>query len=90
MYGYGYGWWPDAQRSEEVKRYVECQLDKMGWKVDVVLSHTMPLKYELVEVFMAGVDQSKVDKSTEEWSDWGQAEIPEMVLRVLSYGEEGW
>lgn len=31
--------------------------------------HTVPLKYEPVEVFMARVDQSKVDKSTEEWLD---------------------
>ena len=66
---YGYGWWPDEQLSEEVKRYVERRLDGLGWKVDVVLSHTVPLKYEPVEVFMAGVDQSKVDKSTEEWLD---------------------
>lgn len=28
-----------------------------------------PLKYEPVEVFMSGVDQSKVDKSTENWLD---------------------
>ena len=35
----------------------------------MVLSHTTPLKYEPVEVFMAGVDQSKVDKSMEEWLD---------------------
>lgn len=66
---YGYGWWPDEQPSDEIKRYVESQLDKLGWKVDVVLSHTTPLKYEPVEVFMAGVDQSRVDKSTEEWLD---------------------
>ena len=66
---YGYGWWPDEQPSDEVKRYVESRLDKLGWKVDVVLSHTTPLKYEPVEVFIAGVDQSKVDKSTEEWLD---------------------
>lgn len=38
-----------------------------GGKVDVVLSHTTPLKYEPVEVFLKGIDQSKVDKSTEEW-----------------------
>ncbi len=24
---YGYGWWPDEQPSEEVKRYVERRLD---------------------------------------------------------------
>lgn len=66
---YGYGWWEDEQPSEEIKQYVEAQLDKLDWKVDVVLSHTMPLKYEPVEVFLPGVDQSKVDKSTEEWLD---------------------
>lgn len=66
---YGYGWWPDEQPSEEIKRDVERKLDELGWKVDVVLSHTTPLKYEPVEVFLPGVDQSKVDKSTEEWLD---------------------
>ena len=64
---YGWGWWEDEQPSEEIKRYVEQQLEKFGWKVDMVLSHTTPLKYEPVEVFMSGVDQSRVDKSTEEW-----------------------
>lgn len=66
---YGWGWWEDEQPSEEIKQYVEQQLDKMDWKVDVVLSHTTPLKYEPVEVFLSGVDQSRVDKSTEEWLD---------------------
>lgn len=66
---YGYGWWPDEQPSEEIKRGVERRLDELGWKVDVVLSHTAPLKYEPVEVFLSGIDQSKVDKSTEEWLD---------------------
>ena len=66
---YGWSWWEDEQPSEEIKQYVEQQLDKMDWKVDVVLSHTTPLKYELVEVFLSGADQSRVDKSTEEWLD---------------------
>lgn len=66
---YGWGWWEDEQPSEEIKAYVEEQLDKAGWNIDVVLSHTTPLKYEPVEVFMQGVDQSKVDKSTEQWLD---------------------
>lgn len=64
---YGWGWWADEQPSEEIKEYVEQQLEKSNWKVDVVLSHTTPLKYEPVEVFMSGVNQSMVDKSTEEW-----------------------
>lgn len=38
-------------------------------KVNVVLSHAVPLKYEPMEMFMTGVDQSKVDKSTEVWLD---------------------
>ena len=66
---YGYGWWPDEQPSEEIKRDVERKLDELRWKVDVVLSHTTPLKYEPVEVFLKGIDQSRVDKSTEEWLD---------------------
>ena len=67
---YGWGWWEDEQPSEEIKAYVERQLEKHDWKVDVVLSHTTPLKYEPVEVFMSGVDQSRVDKSTEIWLDY--------------------
>lgn len=66
---YGYGWWPDEQPSAEIKMDVEQQLDNMDWKVDVVLSHTTPLKYEPVEVFLPGINQSKVDKSTEIWLD---------------------
>ena len=66
---YGYGCWPDEQPSEDIKKDVERKLDELGWKVDVVLSHTTPLKYEPVEVFLKGIDQSKVDKSTEEWLD---------------------
>lgn len=66
---YGWGWWEDEQPSEEIKRYVESQLEKTGWSIDVVLSHTTPLKYEPIEVFLSGVDQSRVDKSTEQWLD---------------------
>lgn len=61
---YGWGWWEDEQPSREIKAYVEDQLGKVGWNVDVVLSHTTPLKYEPVEVFMKGVNQEQVDKST--------------------------
>ncbi len=66
---YGYGWWEDEQPSKEIKRYVEKQLEKNNWMVDVVLSHTAPEKYEPIEVFMSGIDQSTIDKSTEQWLD---------------------
>ena len=65
----GRSWWPDEQPSKKIKAHVEKKLDDLGWKVDVVLSHTVPLKYEPVEVFLPGIDQSKVDKATEEWLD---------------------
>lgn len=65
----GWGWWADEQPSPEIKARVEASIEQMGWMVDIVLSHTTPLKYEPVEVFLSGIDQSKVDKSTEEWLD---------------------
>lgn len=64
-----YGWWPDEQPSDEIKQRVEAKLDSIGWDIDVVLSHTTPKKYEPVETFMSGIDQSKVDQSTEIWLD---------------------
>lgn len=69
----GYGWWEDEQPSEEIKRYVEQQIKEKPF--DVILSHTCPFKYEPVEMFLPGIDQSTVDDSTEKWLD----KIEEMV-----------
>ena len=63
----GYGWWEDEQPSSEIKQRVMDVLDKRAWKVDAVLTHTTPVQYEPVEVFLPFIDQSTVDKSTEEW-----------------------
>lgn len=63
----GLGWWDDEQPSCEVKMAIEGRLEALNWSVDVVLSHTCPLRYEPTEVFIPGLDQSGVDKSTEEW-----------------------
>lgn len=65
----GYRWFEDEQPSEETKKNVEEQLDRIGWKVDVVLSHTSPYRYEPREVFLPWLDQSTVDDSTERWLD---------------------
>lgn len=62
----GRSWWSDEQPSPEIRACVGSKLDQMDWKVDVVLSHTVPLKCEPVEVFLHGIDQQKVDKSTEQ------------------------
>jgi 3-oxoacid CoA-transferase subunit A len=65
----GYPWFADEQPSQEIRAYVEQRLDEVNWSVDVVLSHTTPLKYEPTEMFLKGYDQSRVDKSTEIWLD---------------------
>ena len=65
----GFHWWPDEQPSPEVRNKVESVLDQRCWQVDIVLTHTCPLKYEPREVFLQGLDQSTVDKSTEIWLD---------------------
>lgn len=65
----GYGWWPDEQPSPEIKTTVERKLESLEHKVDIVLSHTCPRKYEPVETFLGFIDQSTVDKSTEDWMD---------------------
>ena len=66
---YGHRWYASEQPSQEIKDYVAKQLVQYNYKFDIVLSHTAPLKYEPVEMFLPGVDQSRVDKSTEEWLD---------------------
>lgn len=63
----GWNWFSDEQPSEEIRAKVERVLAERNWKIDIVLSHTGPLKYEPTEVFLPMVDQSTVDKSTEEW-----------------------
>ncbi len=64
---YGWQWFPNEQPSQEIKDHVEQQLLHHNNKVDVVLSHTCPIQYEPTEVFIKGIDQGLVDKSTEKW-----------------------
>lgn len=64
-----YSWWPDEQPSEDTKKIVEQCCEINDWKIDVVLSHTTPLKYVPTECFLPGVDQTTVDTSTEVWLD---------------------
>lgn len=63
----GLNWFETEQPDDEIKEYVEEQLEKVNWKVDIVLSHTVPIEFEPTWAFISGIDQSKVDKSTEKW-----------------------
>lgn len=65
----GLPWFADEQPSEQAKQCVEQVLTACDWKVDVVLSHTCPAKYTPIEAYFSGIDQSRVDKSTEYWLD---------------------
>ena len=63
----GMPWFPDEQPSEEIKEYVERQLESVDWRVDYVLSHTCPLHLVPADLFLDGIAQGTVDQSTEEW-----------------------
>lgn len=65
----GLPWYADEQPSDEIKRRVEAKLDALNWEVDVMLTHTCPSKAVPTEKYIPGVDQSTVDKSTEDWLD---------------------
>ncbi len=65
----GYGWWEDEQPSQEIKNRILKAIKKNKNEVDIVLSHTCPYKYLPYEVFLPGIDQSTVDKSTEKFLD---------------------
>lgn len=62
-------WFSDEQPSEETKKKVEDVLEKNHWQIHGILSHTCPYKYMPRELFLTGIDQSKVDSSTEIWLD---------------------
>ena len=63
----GYQWFDTEQPDDDIKEAVEKQLDAHDWSVDIVLTHTVPLEAEPTWAFIPQVDQSTVDKSTEEW-----------------------
>ena len=63
----GWKWWPDEQPSPAIKEHTEEQIRKRH--IDVIFSHTCPAKYIPTECFLSCIDQSSVDRSTEEWLD---------------------
>ena len=65
----GAKWFADEQPDDHIKKSVEDTIERLDHKIDIVFSHTCPLKYIPVEMFLPGIDQSKVDRSTEAWLD---------------------
>ena len=66
---YGYCWYETEQPDDDIKKRVFEVIKNNNNDIDIVLSHTCPYKYMPREVFMSGVDQSKVDYSTEKFLD---------------------
>ena len=64
----GWRWFEDEQPSKEIKRDIRFAV-QLCPQIDVVFSHTCPQKFTPVEMFISGVDQSRVDRSTEEFLD---------------------
>lgn len=65
----GYKWYSSEQPSIEIKERVLNKIEENNNKVDIILSHTCPYKYMPYEVFLSGIDQSRVDNSTEKFLD---------------------
>lgn len=60
-------WWPDEQPNELTKGLVRFMATR--YQIDIMLTHTCPLRFEPKEFFLDCVDKSTVDTSTEEFFD---------------------
>lgn len=61
------GWFKGEQLTVEERNSILNEYQ--GIEFDLILSHTCPLSWEPTDLFLRGVDQSKVDKSMEIWLD---------------------
>lgn len=59
-------WFPDEQPNDAIKAHVEEQVLKQHGKVDIVLTHTIPLKF-LPALHLKPL--SGIDQATEAWLD---------------------
>lgn len=59
-------WFPDEQPDNRIKRRVEKKIESLGWKVDVMLTHTIPSWYL---PFLHLSPWPGIDRSTELWLD---------------------
>ena len=76
----GAPWFGTEQPDERTKGQVMSALNRVGWKVDYVFSHTVPLSAIPRHALLPTVDQKMVDNSTEEWL--------EEIAQKLDY--QGW
>lgn len=63
----GTNWFCNEQPSDKTKKSVEEKVVESF--IEIMLTHTCPERFIPVEKYLPGIDQSKVDRSTEEWFD---------------------
>lgn len=59
------GWFKDEQLTKKEMDEIGAWIE--GKRYDFVLTHTCPISWEPRDLFLSGLDQSKVDKSMELW-----------------------
>lgn len=67
------GWFNDEQLTAEEMKAAEWEINYIkyndGKQFDFILSHTCPYSLRPTDMFLPGIDQSKVDNSMEKWMD---------------------
>ena len=71
----GAPWFPTEQPDGHIKQLVENALKRVDWRVDYVLSHTVPLSAMPRHAFLPTLNQSMVDNSTEKWLETIQQKL---------------
>lgn len=61
----GWPWFPGEQLNQLERDYIQEQVK--GEKFDLILSHTCPISFCPTELFLKSIDQTKVDKTMENW-----------------------
>lgn len=67
------GWFKDEQLTKEEMKTISTKCK--GKSYDLILTHTCPISWEPIDLFLGGVDQKAVDKSMELWLDEFKNEI---------------
>ena len=67
------GWFKDEQLTKEEMKAISAKCK--GKNYDLILTHTCPISWEPIDLFLGGVDQKAVDKSMELWLDELKNEI---------------
>ena len=74
----GWSWFKNEMLTEDEMKHGKELVDEMMKKYrgcDIVLSHTCPTIYEPTDLFISGLDQSKVDKTMERYLNGVEYEL---------------